>query len=158
MSIPVLCPHCLHTDRAALGMAGHRVRCPECDQPFLVVAMEQPESNPRPVPSLAFLDEQEDIGLSDERRLAPLPPHSVTAPPDTEIATTAEIPPAPQPAPTVSSRASPAAIYVGMGIGGIFAIFLGAAIFLFLRSDGGKSATRATSEADRSVVVGTGRR
>jgi hypothetical protein len=153
MSIPVLCPHCLHTDRAAAGMAGHRVRCPECDQRFLVVALDQAEPNPAPVPSLAFLDEEEGEGPNEERRSALLTQPSVATESETETPAAPEIPPGPQIAPIVSPRASQVAIYVGMGIGGIFAIFLGAAIFLFLRSGSGDSAMVTAVQAEGGVVV-----
>jgi hypothetical protein len=125
MSISVQCPNCLYLSRVAEGMAGRRVRCPDCDRPFEVIALDRATSNPPPALSLAFLDEDDDVMIEKEPRLAPLVPRSLPASPAIGLArrsVAACIAPSP-----------PSSIYVGLGIGIAFALSLSVAFAVFLR-------------------------
>jgi hypothetical protein len=126
MSIPVQCPSCLHKSKVAEGLAGRRVRCPECDHPFQAAALERSAPNPPPVHPLAFLDEDADELLDEKPRLALLVSRSV--------ATQPTIPLARRSLPEGSAPVSSAPIYLGLGIGIACALSLSVAFALFLRS------------------------
>jgi len=102
--------------------------------------------------SVAFLDEDEDAVIDEEPRLTPLVPRSVQAIPPATISLVR------QSLPNRAAPGSSASIYLGLGIGSACALFLGAALLLFLRSDGARSASAPSLEADEAVVVGNDHR
>ena len=125
MSVPVQCPHCYYPGKVAAALVGRRVRCPECEVPFLVEALVQAEPTPAPLPAFAFLDEEEDKLLNIEPDLAALVPRldQMQAP---------ILPQAVSP-PIGDAPASSAALYVGMGIGIAGALSLSTAFALLFR-------------------------
>jgi hypothetical protein len=127
MSIPVQCPHCGYSGGVAAALAGRRVRCPECDEPFLVAPLELAASDPTPGLSFAFLDEDGDVSLDREQPAAPLVPRSVQTPPPIPLTLRAA------PAPMGNAPGSSARIYVGVGIGIAGALSLSIAFVLLFR-------------------------
>jgi hypothetical protein len=64
MNLQIACPHCQTRVRAPAQMVGQSVKCPSCQQTFVVTDPSTRPATPAPAPSSGF----EDLGAPDVAR------------------------------------------------------------------------------------------